>query len=405
MSPEMPGQRPSLSVAIKPPKHRKFRSSCDACSASKVRCDQGESQCLRCTNLGLRCNYSPSRRMGKPPASSRKLVTTCTYSSSVNIAAPKSNEQPRPAKRRQLSSPALTQEPLMSLPTRDQDHSGFNCSPMDNRGFNQQGDMFPIPTSSKICNAPGIDPLASSTLFDISFDFAVSSDDFQLSYNPYILSEESNNMEMSSIRTQDATSHSFQSFSFPSSSQPNQQPSPPSSTSSETPQIYSHNLDHSRVAPPCAYPTTSSFIEQVLVKSKAQLDHAHALLACSRPEDPHFALTLALTCINILRQYEGAVKAAPGLQAHRASDGSTASFLSTTDSYHIDAEEERIRIQTVAREVPKVQGLVDRYAEKYCFGSDGRRRKDVEVLYSTLEVFLRGRVMSTMRECINRLQR
>ncbi|KAH8756022.1 hypothetical protein F5883DRAFT_430162, partial [Diaporthe sp. PMI_573] len=39
-----------------------LRSACDACGSAKVRCDKSKPECVRCTNRGLPCNYSVSRR-------------------------------------------------------------------------------------------------------------------------------------------------------------------------------------------------------------------------------------------------------------------------------------------------------------------------------------------------------
>ncbi|KAI0201405.1 hypothetical protein F4808DRAFT_425079 [Astrocystis sublimbata] len=44
----------------------KFRSSCDACTEAKVRCDKQRPQCSRCTRMDSCCRYSVSLRSGKP---------------------------------------------------------------------------------------------------------------------------------------------------------------------------------------------------------------------------------------------------------------------------------------------------------------------------------------------------
>ncbi|KAI1372120.1 hypothetical protein F4677DRAFT_433531 [Hypoxylon crocopeplum] len=44
----------------------KLKDSCDACSASKVRCTKEKPSCARCTRLGNQCSYSVTRRMGRP---------------------------------------------------------------------------------------------------------------------------------------------------------------------------------------------------------------------------------------------------------------------------------------------------------------------------------------------------
>ncbi|KAF7594159.1 hypothetical protein BBP40_010008 [Aspergillus hancockii] len=43
----------------------KIRDSCDFCSLSKVKCDRGQPQCLRCIRSGVTCHYSESRRFGR----------------------------------------------------------------------------------------------------------------------------------------------------------------------------------------------------------------------------------------------------------------------------------------------------------------------------------------------------
>lgn len=46
-------------------KATRFRLSCDACSAAKVKCDKKRPACDRCTNNEIPCQYSASRRSGK----------------------------------------------------------------------------------------------------------------------------------------------------------------------------------------------------------------------------------------------------------------------------------------------------------------------------------------------------
>lgn len=55
------------------PRQPKLRSSCDACGASKLKCDRGRPQCGRCAMLGRDCIYGYSRKMGKPSKDKRRL--------------------------------------------------------------------------------------------------------------------------------------------------------------------------------------------------------------------------------------------------------------------------------------------------------------------------------------------
>lgn len=45
---------------------QKFRLSCDACAAAKVKCDKVRPRCGRCVGPGMPCVYSVSRKHGKP---------------------------------------------------------------------------------------------------------------------------------------------------------------------------------------------------------------------------------------------------------------------------------------------------------------------------------------------------
>ncbi|KAK2014990.1 hypothetical protein LZ32DRAFT_616297 [Colletotrichum eremochloae] len=71
------------------------RSSCDACGASKLRCDRGQPACGRCVTLKQNCVYGISRYKGRPPrnsirnssqASSVKLSTSPSPESKVNAS-------------------------------------------------------------------------------------------------------------------------------------------------------------------------------------------------------------------------------------------------------------------------------------------------------------------------------
>ncbi|EJT69418.1 hypothetical protein GGTG_13037 [Gaeumannomyces tritici R3-111a-1] len=48
------------------PLQKKFKDTCDVCSAFKIRCDKSRPSCGRCANLGQACSYSPARRAGRP---------------------------------------------------------------------------------------------------------------------------------------------------------------------------------------------------------------------------------------------------------------------------------------------------------------------------------------------------
>jgi hypothetical protein len=56
--------------------NQKLKSSCDLCSASKLRCDKRKPACSRCICLNQLCSYSPARRVGRPNRLLRKSEQT-----------------------------------------------------------------------------------------------------------------------------------------------------------------------------------------------------------------------------------------------------------------------------------------------------------------------------------------
>lgn len=371
-------------TSTKPVKPRKFRSSCDTCSASKVKCSQEQPQCTRCVNLGVHCNYSPSRRMGKPPASARQL-------SKSNISSSDSERQnnPSPAKKRQLSPPSEINIPVPSI---ENNQCTFDHSLMDTPDFvsmNWQDDLFTTatfdgPLSSDI-------QLTSPNLFDFNFNFPADSAQVN---NQFIFGDDSS-LGSSTASVQDPLFEPLQLFPS-NTSQSTTKASPRSSLT--VPDLCTHQAQFSRTPSPTPFLEPASSIDQVLITNKAEIENAYALLACDCSHNPHFALTLALLCNKILAMYEAVIKPSPP-----SSDSSSSGCIGiTVGAYKMDAEdEERMRIQIVVNELRKVKGLVDKYASKYCtvdesMGDDG--------IYSALVQFLRSKFATTLQDLLTRLE-
>ncbi|KAF4242553.1 hypothetical protein CNMCM8980_000511 [Aspergillus fumigatiaffinis] len=53
----------------------KFRSSCDSCLSTKVKCSQTRPACARCTHHGRQCVYSQYRKIGRPSAKALGALT------------------------------------------------------------------------------------------------------------------------------------------------------------------------------------------------------------------------------------------------------------------------------------------------------------------------------------------
>lgn len=395
-------QSPPAMLNGKPLKPRKFRSSCDACSASKVKCDQGQPTCQRCVNLGLHCNYSPSRRMGKPPASARKINL-----SSVNVSSSESEQNKTPpAKKRQLTPPSFTNN-SPHIPSIDNDLGIFDSTMMDTDDFmsiNWQDEMFQ-PSIFETPSTADIQ-LTPSNLFDLSFDFMAETTP-PMQSSQFIFGDDhsmssratSRTSTNSSSNTTNTSTTSFDNFQFPL-------PTPKSSKHS-TPKLCTHNLDSLRNLPPSPITHSAASIDQVLINNKAAISNAYSLLSCSCSENPHFALTLALICTKILTSYEDIIKATNSptsaispTSGRRRSGSGFEGLAITVGAYKMDKEdEERMRIQIVVNELRKVNRLVDEYKKKYCSVVKGG-----EGIYSALEVFMRGKLTSTLDDLVRRLE-
>ncbi|KAJ0420667.1 hypothetical protein BJY00DRAFT_132247 [Aspergillus carlsbadensis] len=69
-SPSYSNQAAPVDKVVKP--REKFRTSCDACAASKVRCSKEQPRCVRCVQHDHKCVYGRSRRKGKPPGTANR---------------------------------------------------------------------------------------------------------------------------------------------------------------------------------------------------------------------------------------------------------------------------------------------------------------------------------------------
>jgi hypothetical protein len=78
----------------------KLRQTCDACQAIKTRCSRTHPVCTRCQAHDIPCQYSASRRLGRP----RRLVTSSSSPSPVlpsNIRSPIEQQQQLPQQQNQ----------------------------------------------------------------------------------------------------------------------------------------------------------------------------------------------------------------------------------------------------------------------------------------------------------------
>lgn len=99
--------------------HRiQFRTSCDSCAASKVRCTKEQHGCSRCLRNGLKCVYGRSRRKGKPPSKKAALPNPGVHPASSRV--PVSPSPPAP--------PVPVSESWAPGPNHHQPNYNYSCS-------------------------------------------------------------------------------------------------------------------------------------------------------------------------------------------------------------------------------------------------------------------------------------
>ncbi|GFF23712.1 hypothetical protein IFM58399_00405 [Aspergillus lentulus] len=84
----------------------KFRSSCDSCLSTKVKCSQTRPACARCTQHGRQCVYSQYRKIGRPSAKALGALTEPRGQLQERAAKPGR----KPKKTQQQHSPQLPVE-------------------------------------------------------------------------------------------------------------------------------------------------------------------------------------------------------------------------------------------------------------------------------------------------------
>ncbi|KFA69539.1 hypothetical protein S40285_07283 [Stachybotrys chlorohalonatus IBT 40285] len=94
------------------PVNSKLRTTCDRCTALKVRCNKERPACERCETMGLHCAYSPFRWRGRPSTNSNSNSNNINVNTDDNASAINSDNSNQP-----ISS--LTSSPGTTTATED----------------------------------------------------------------------------------------------------------------------------------------------------------------------------------------------------------------------------------------------------------------------------------------------
>ena len=384
------------------PRPLKFRASCDACSSSKVKCDQGRPNCLRCSKLGTKCHYSLSRRMGKPPEASRDLQKAKKSDLSTTSEKP-----PLKVQGQDVDTPVKSIPFNQNLPISKVNRPESECLisvPWEADGSN------PLNWSSRARNAA----LTVVDMFDQDQDLLIQSTCQQFvqsgSADQGLVFDDSCMGSISASFSN--TSHSGLQGSADPMFLPMIKPesSSPLCDCASLASSTLHNLDYRvwDVVSPTKTALSTLPIDRILINNKAAIEDTYRILACPCSLKPGFFLTITLICYHIIERYEAIVVAGPATHSPSGPPTSSSANLPsarmTVGEYQIDGEDEqRMRIQLVVNELRKVRRLVDQYGERYCTGLYGDKERH-EGIYSALETFLMSKLKDTVNDMINTLQ-
>lgn len=392
---------PSTPGKLIRPRAMKFRTSCDACSSSKIKCNQGRPNCLRCSNLRIKCHYSPSRRMGKPPAASRNLRKGQGSGSPISRTKP-----PPEAQARETSHTAAE----TTIPDQNSHALELNLPVLgDIMSAPWEADVSkPLNWSSHVGDAA----LTATDIFDQDHDQMTNQSFVQFGSTDQGLFFDDNCVRSfsTSFHNVGQSDHRGSADAFflptikPESSNPLCDCTSLVSSTLQDLDVDCHVWD---VMSPIKRAHRTLTIDRVLISNKAAIENVYRFLACPCSLNPGFSLAVTLICYHIIERYEAIVGATPTTHSTSSPASATAMILTTritVGEYQIDVEDEhRMGIQLVLNELRKMRGLVEKYGERYCIGLNGDKERH-EGIYSALEMFLKSKLEETVTYMVHTLQ-
>ncbi|KFY75262.1 hypothetical protein V499_04723 [Pseudogymnoascus sp. VKM F-103] len=390
-------------TAPRAPIQKKLRSSCDACSASKIKCNQERPSCLRCRSIEVKCNYSASRRMGKPPASRDANGIKSTKSKTV------------PAKKEIRAS-------LLSIQKWESDSiPRSNLAPLNLEAyFMDSDDLIPTQWQTVSFYSPGSSTnsnndasVAPMSLFDHDLNFLDDAESDLLAPRTstddmFIVDDICMDLRPSKSNDTFTSLDELTGQTLKPNHQPLFQTHDCTTLASSTIQLL--RLDSSTCGA-SATPNENPFhpissIDQVLINNRSAIENVRSLLGCPCSLGPQYALTIALIIHNILVCYEAIIRATSNVRAEPGNtlwpDNLRATPI-TVGAYKIDAEDDqRMRIQLVVNELRKVRALVEKYAERYCTSKENEARN--AGIYSALDIFLQTKLKQAVGDMVSTLR-
>ncbi|PSN72926.1 hypothetical protein BS50DRAFT_173513 [Corynespora cassiicola Philippines] len=404
-----PPSRPASSRrnADKPPK---LRSSCDICANAKVKCDRERPVCQRCINSGMRCHYSVSRRMGKPP---RKDANGNPMPKKSDLKA---------AERRSSSLSTPERDSISAKLADDQLGAGIP-DPLADINFEQhllnfdQSSALPWNDLNFMAdpnNFASNDAFLSSSAF-LALETSMN---FMDNWAPTEQSDDLtrvNSVSSEALSSQAAEPSPSPSPRIPKGRVPPHHPAhgrKESCTNLASETLQSLHLPHHVCqSNPTSTPnglTPASSIDQVMATNRRAIQVFNQLLQCPCSGNSGLVLALSLIILKILSSYTaiGRSTTRTATTGYTASDNTSGTSTPWEDremvldipismgAYQIDAEDEmHLKLQLVINELRKVSKLIDAFAARYCRGAPGG-----DGIYGSLEKFLRSELKTASKE-------
>ncbi len=389
---------------------QKLRMSCDACSNTKIKCDQNRPSCIRCQKVGLNCNYSVSQRKGKPPAASRD-----PSDSGNGRKALQGKQCSKPAQEKQSSCERDSHHAaLESTFHLDQDTSVMDLSlPIYEDAMPDLWQGFMPHVSDLTASDFSLTP---SNIFDqdfVSTNTPSTVQSNQTKSNDDIFDFESEFPDVLDLGPQHTPSQAERLIpTYPLPTLASSDISQPSKSYDCT-RLASSTLDslnsHSQTCSASTMQNTrSASFDQILIVNKSAVENAHQLLSCPCSLSQQSTLILFLIIDKILTLYQTNIRTDPSArQLSPCSEASAENFVRDTPitigAYKMDAkDEQRMRMHIVSNELRKSAALVERYADRYC--SLGCQEREDKGIYPALTSLLRRRLKEVVGDIASALR-
>ncbi|KAF2761570.1 hypothetical protein EJ05DRAFT_176875 [Pseudovirgaria hyperparasitica] len=377
------------------PRSRKLRASCDSCSLAKVRCSKEHPICQRCKNIGHKCNYSPSMRLGKPRSIHKKpkpekhpqkpLLTPMESKLEPVTSTSKPMTDISDANLYNLNAQNTAFDTLLGLdgpllPESDPNHLS---NIMDDTIYFPTNELFTRQPSLSTFSDSSIDDYLSGNSMDFAPDFAFDSPE-PINAVPGLTSDSEDDITNCFIDPK-----STQNVGFSTNPLQTPEPSTPGSPAQKAHDcteiafkalnsLYSCESAHSK---PGSFPDNFTAMENIISENDRAMEIVERLMACPCSISPNYSTTLCFILLKVL----SLCNIAQGLGGEIQYPG----IFTPRQSLPGEDGERRVKqAQSIITGLRRVEKVVDEFSSRFSRNTDNGKIID-EMVYVHQERMLR----------------